>query len=464
MSGYRGNCERGTEMNRRVSVVPVVAVLLVAYYLAVSATRRYRLGGPPFQPTWIVGEDGRRLAGFFDGLLPDRKFELKRMRAALKEAQNAGCRGEGSSGILKRVRDFIDPTAHAQSNCSATACSGSYRVAEEIRPCDPPACPGGYTNTFSDPLRGNISDGFRQTATEGCGRDAQQYPYQVCACNQAICDTGYRECTTNSQCAEGKYCDNGTCQDSPCFSAFYCKTSYDCDGWPCESGCCAPPPCTNPPPGRCTMPYQIDPSCLYAIGTEPGCPPEYEKQGDCCVYLNSPIVIDLDGDGFALTSNQDGVSFDILNTGTPMRVSWTAAGSNDAWLVLDRNRNGYIDNGTELFGNRTPQPSGPEPNGFLALAVYDAHENGGNSDGMLSAADRIWAELRLWRDTNHNGISEFGELATLAASGIAALDLKYKPSKWVDAYGNEFRYRAKVIKPGDIGRWAYDVFLIVDER
>ncbi len=212
------------------------------------------------------------------------------------------------------------------------------------------------------------------------------------------------------------------------------------------------------------MPYQIDPSCLYAIGTEPGCPPEYEKQGDCCVYLNSPIVIDLDGDGFALTSNQDGVSFDILNTGTPMRVSWTAAGSNDAWLVLDRNRNGYIDNGTELFGNRTPQPSGPEPNGFLALAVYDAHENGGNSDGMLSAADRIWAELRLWRDTNHNGISEFGELATLAASGIAALDLKYKPSKWVDAYGNEFRYRAKVIKPGDIGRWAYDVFLIVDER
>ncbi len=144
-------------------------------------------------------------------------------------------------------------------------------------------------------------------------------------------------------------------------------------------------------------------------------------------------------------------------------LSWLLPDSDDVWLALDRNTNGLIDDATELFGNFTPQPDPPQEqvrNGFLALSVYDQTANGGNGDGVIDVHDKIFSELRLWRDDNHNGISEAAELLTLRSLHIEGLDLKYHEAHKTDQHGNEFRYRAKVLSGGtDIGKWAWDVFL-----
>ena len=142
--------------------------------------------------------------------------------------------------------------------------------------------------------------------------------------------------------------------------------------------------------------------------------------------------------------------------------------------MLDRNGDGKIESGKELFGNFTEQPKSAHPNGFLALSEFDKPENGGNGDEVIDEHDAVFSNLRLWIDENHDGVCQPGELHTLAEFSIYSLSLKYYAAWRTDASGNQFRYRA-LVNPGarrdfgdarehedrgthEVGRWAYDVF------
>ena len=206
---------------------------------------------------------------------------------------------------------------------------------------------------------------------------------------------------------------------------------------------------------QCNRYGGYDPDSCNCTG---GCDPEF---GGC-----SPVVVDVLGNGFAMTSADNGVMFDLQGNGTPQKFSWIAAGSDDSWLALDRNHNGLIDSGRELFGNVTPQsppPDGEEMNGFRALAEYDTAGFGGNGDGKINQQDSIFSQLRLWQDANHNGVSESCEMKTLPEVGLRKIDLDYRSSRRTDEFGNQFRYRTKVRDAQDaqLGRWAWDVYLVL---
>ncbi|HSR67117.1 MAG TPA: hypothetical protein VLU25_04190 [Acidobacteriota bacterium] len=166
------------------------------------------------------------------------------------------------------------------------------------------------------------------------------------------------------------------------------------------------------------------------------------------------------GNRIELTGLDGGVEFDLNGDGHRERVSWTAAGSRAGFLVLDRNGNGVIDSGRELFGNFTSQPALADRNGFHALGVFDEESEGGNQDGLISAEDSVFPSLGLWYDWNHDGRSQADELVSVAATSIRKIPLTFTTSRRTDGFGNEFRYWTRLeTTTGSL--FAVDVFLLI---
>lgn len=172
-----------------------------------------------------------------------------------------------------------------------------------------------------------------------------------------------------------------------------------------------------------------------------------QRVQDCIAQGWTPIIFDLNGDGFEFTSTADPVEFDINADGELETLSWTSAGSDDAFLVLDRNGNGQIDDATELFGNFTPlhKEKHTSNNGYEGLAYFDRKKAGSNKDGLISLDDQIYSELQLWLDDNHNGISEPNELASLESVGIREISLDYVAAPIFDENGNILLYFSEVV-------------------
>ncbi|CAD7385208.1 calcium-binding protein [Xanthomonas arboricola] len=144
-----------------------------------------------------------------------------------------------------------------------------------------------------------------------------------------------------------------------------------------------------------------------------------DKFNDAAKFIprRDPLTLDLDGDGIETLAASYGVLFDHDGDGVKTGTGWVS--SHDGLLVLDRNGNGVIDNGGELFGADTVLANGQKAtSGFEALRGLDS-----NGDGVFNRFDSSFSQVRVWRDLNQDGISQAVELSTLESVGVASIEL-----------------------------------------
>ena len=212
----------------------------------------------------------------------------------------------------------------------------------------------------------------------------------------------------------------GGCGSQSSVMNTFCDINEEGSGLPAEPSACdrdwaqATGTCGEPdPPPTCGEECGGDPDCIQCecnggdwlwVYGEPG--------GYSC---ESPILVNLRNNTaqYHLTSLADGVRFDINADGRTEQISWTSKDSPVAFLAMDRNGNGSIDTGAELFGNYTRKRDGTRArNGFIALAEL---EDPIHADGAITPADSAYASLLLWTDANHDGQSSPSELMSFGA-------------------------------------------------
>lgn len=266
----------------------------------------------------------------------------------------------------------------------------------------------------------------------GCGTSCNQQMFPHC---DELCRTdchGYVNITTppSDQCGDGMGCSPGEY-----------RFKRTCT--------CAPPP-----PPTCEEQCGGTEACICSCN---GGTWEYTY----CLY--SPIVVDIGRDevgsgvsAFRLTDAAGGVAFAMgARPDRMIHTAWTQAREFIAFLALDRNGDGLINTGAELFGSVTPKHDGSRAlNGFDALGDLDT-----NLDGKVDRQDGMFQNLRLWVDYNHNGVSERWELLPLRDAGVTAIATQFTESDERDSNGNWYRYQGEALVRGE-RRKIVDVFFI----
>jgi hypothetical protein len=182
-----------------------------------------------------------------------------------------------------------------------------------------------------------------------------------------------------------------------------------------------------------------------------------EYSGSACDA--SPLMVDVEGNldlnnsRFDMTSQIDGVLFDIFGEGYKSQISWPISPLRNRFLVLP-NSKGTVDSVDQLFGDNTLGPDGQmAANGFEALKKYDL-----NKDLVIDDLDPVFTKLRLWADLNSNGISETGELSTLSEHRIKFVSLDYVEMMEEDQHGNTTRQRSFIETVDGIQRMIIDIW------
>ncbi|WP_165091006.1 calcium-binding protein [Neisseria yangbaofengii] len=175
-------------------------------------------------------------------------------------------------------------------------------------------------------------------------------------------------------------------------------------------------------------------------------------------HVYDPLVLDLDGDGIETVGTQGykGALFDHNSDGIRTSTGWISA--DDGLLVIDRNSDGLINNGGELFGDGTVLKDGSNAaHGYAVLAEFDT-----NSDGKVDAQDADFAKLKVWRDLNQDGVSQEGELFTLAELNIQSLDVAYQDVDTCLGNGNILAQKGSYPLTGGMNRKTGNFLPVVD--
>ncbi len=209
-----------------------------------------------------------------------------------------------------------------------------------------------------------------------------------------------------------------------------------------------------------------DATLTIAVGADDGSadsipvfnPYTYDSEFDWQRYFTNnylpPVVFDLDGDGIELLSiSESGVLFDMDGNGTLDSTGWI--GPDDGVLAFDANRNGIVDDGTEISFQQYVDGAFSDLEG---LAFFDT-----NLNGLLDAGDDRWNDFVIWQDANGDGVSDAGELIGLSQAGVVSLDLAGTPTgETLNANDNVLYATSSYARTDGSSGTLGDVFLVFD--